>query len=148
MKRILNIILSIALLAGAVSCSKDNPEVKAGLAGEWKLVSWNGSTPDAYTIYLELLSDGSFNLYEKYQTSSYERRIGTFDSAGDVLKGKYSDGTPWGADYDFELSGDVLTLTSSTDISVVSIYKRSTIPDEVRNAPVTKTPAEGGLKVL
>ncbi len=148
MKRILNIIFTIVLLASAVSCGKDDPEVKAGLAGEWKLVSWNNATPDAFTIYLELLSDGRFNIYQKLQTSTFERKSGTFDSAGDVFKGKYNDGSDLASSYNFELNGDVLTFTSVVDPTVVSIYKRTPIPDEARNAPVSKAPAEGGLKVL
>lgn len=138
MKRILNIILAAVLLLGVASCGKDKPEVKAGLAGEWQLVSWNNATPVAYSVYLELLSDGSFNLYQKVSTSTYERRTGTFNSAGGVLKGKYSSGDSWGSDYDFSVSGDVLTLTSRADATVVSIYKRASIPEDVRNAPITK----------
>ena len=59
------------MLLGVAGCEKDSPVVKSGLSGEWKLVSWNNTTPQAFDIYMEFFSDGKFNLYQKLATSTY-----------------------------------------------------------------------------
>jgi len=45
------------------------------------------------------------------------------------------------------VNGDKLTTTSETSTAEVSVYTKTTIPDEVRNAPVVRseaTPADFG----
>ncbi|MFQ7502639.1 MAG: hypothetical protein ACLRMJ_04955 [Alistipes finegoldii] len=52
----------------------------------------------------------------------------------DVLSGKYSGGRTSGSTYDisFNESGSTLTLTSATNVTEVSVYERSTIPNSVK----------------
>ena len=54
----------------------------------------------------------------------------------DVLSGKYSGGKNFGSTYDisFNESGSTLTLTltSATNVTEVSVYERSTIPNSVK----------------
>lgn len=148
MKRFLTMIMAVAMLLGVAGCEKDSPVVKSGLSGEWKLVSWNNTTPQAFDIYMEFFSDGKFNLYQKLATSTYRHLTGTFDSKGDVLTGKYDDGAGFADKYSIALEVDVLTLTSTTNPASVSVYKRTTIPDEVRNSPQTKASAEEAVRPL
>ena len=56
----------------------------------------------------------------------------------DVLSGKYSDGKNFGSTYDisFNESGSTLTLTSATDVTEVSVYERSTIPNSVKDGAI------------
>ena len=129
-------IMAVAMLLGVAGCEKDSPVVKSGLSGEWKLVSWNNTTPQAFDIYMEFFSDGKFNLYQKLATSTYRHLTGTFDSKGDVLTGKYDDGAGFADKY------------SMTNPASVSVYKRTTIPDEVRNSPQTKASAEETVRPL
>ena len=56
MKRFLTMIMAVAMLLGVAGCEKDSPVVKSGLSGEWKLVSWNNTTPQAFDIYMEFFS--------------------------------------------------------------------------------------------
>ena len=51
-----------------------------------------------------------------------------------MLGGVYSDGKPFGSTYDitFDESGNTLTLTSATNVTEVSVYERSTIPNSVK----------------
>ena len=42
--------MAVAMLLGVAGCEKDSPVVKSGLSGEWKLVSWNNTTPQAFDI--------------------------------------------------------------------------------------------------
>ncbi len=62
--------------------------------------------------------------------------------------GKYDDGADFADKYSIALEGDVLTLTSTTNPASVSVYKRTTIPDEVRNSPQTKASAEETVRPL
>ena len=57
------------------------------------------------------------------------------------------DGEPWGASYAFELSGDgkTLTMISQTDKAEESVYTRTAIPEEVRNAPEVRSALSGAL---
>lgn len=81
---------------------------------------------------MELLSNGSFNIYQKVETSLYVHYTGSFSASDNQLTGRYSDGVAWSSSYTYEISGETMTLTSTT--SEVSVYKRSTVPDEVRAA--------------
>ena len=72
---------------------------------------------------------------------------GDFAVNGAQLSGRYRDGEPWGASYAFELSGDgkTLTMISQTDKAEESVYTRTAIPEEVRNAPEVRSALSGAL---
>lgn len=115
--------------------------------GEWHLTTWNGETPTDFDIYMELKSDGTFNLFQKYQTSAFVCFTGNYSATENLLTGRYNDGVNWGSNYTYEVNGDKLTTTSETSTAEVSVYTKTTIPDEVRNAPVVRseaTPADFG----
>ena len=59
---------------------------------------------------------------------------GSYQVQNDVLSGKYSGGKNFGSTYDisFNESGSTLTLTSATNVTEVSVYERSTIPNSVK----------------
>ena len=51
-----------------VGCSDDDDNtvtIDSGVVGEWQLIEWNGNKAEDFDVYLELLSDGSFNLYQR-----------------------------------------------------------------------------------
>ncbi len=124
--------LSLLLLSG---CRKDDPvNINSAETGSWHLVEWNGAVPESFDIYLELLSDGTFNLYQRLQTSDYEHLGGTFTLGGGFLNGIYDDGTTWTCRYSYSLNGteDRLTLISDDAQAIKSIYERTDIPDDVR----------------
>jgi len=60
----------------------------------------------------------------------------------DVLSGKYSGGKNFGSTYDisFNESGSTLTLTSATNVTEVSVYERSTIPNSVKEGAAGERP--------
>ena len=70
-----------------------------------------------FDVYVEFLSDGTFNIFQKVETPTFVCYSGDFAVNGAQLSGRYRDGEPWGASYAFELSGDgkTLTMISQTD---------------------------------
>lgn len=106
----------------------------------WKQLE--GAAADTDTLAdVELLSDGSFNLYQRVEYSYYEHFAGTFSVGENLLQGRYSDGKPWAGEYDYALSdgGYTLTLTDRKR-NEVNIYTRmQQIPEDVRKTSVTRS---------
>ena len=59
----------------------------------------------------------------------------------------HDDGESWGNGYDFELTngGNTLTMTTRTEPAETSVYSRTIIPDDVRNARTSR--AESSLEM-
>ncbi|MBR6721046.1 MAG: hypothetical protein IKL63_02985, partial [Alistipes sp.] len=59
---------------------------------------------------------------------------GTYSISGDILTGSYADGTNWKCGYKGEVAEDksTLTLYSQEDVSLVSVYASTTIPEDVK----------------
>ena len=144
MKKYIFHLLAATLLIFFAGCSKDdNPTVAPEIAGEWHLATWNGETPTDFDVYMELLSNGSFNIFQKVETSLYVHYTGTFRVMDNQLSGRYSDGVEWSSSYTYAISGGTLTLTSPN--SEVSIYKKTTIPQEVRGAAAAQPASRADL---
>lgn len=132
-----------------VGCSDDDDNtvtIDSGVVGEWQLINWNGNKAEDFDVYLELLSDGSFNLYQRVEYSYYEHFAGTFSVGENLLQGRYNNGESW--EYAFVLSdgGYTLTLTDAKS-NETNVYTRTTIPDEARNTSVTRS-ASGRSRYL
>ena len=135
MKKYLSFLFTATLLAFCGACSDDDePTVNADIVGEWHLTTWNQGSPADFDVYMEFLSDGHFNIYQKVETSLYVKYSGDYITSDSHLSGRYSDGVAWGSDYTYELSddGNTLTMTSNTSTAEVSIYTRTAIPEKVR----------------
>lgn len=150
MRKYIYFLLTVALFSLSAGCSKDDDgpkHIDSGVVGEWHLTEWLDGTHSEFDVYIEFLSDGKFNSYEKVETSVYVRRSGNFTVDGTRLSGRYNSGKPWKTGYAFELSGDgkTLTMTSDTDIAEVSIYTRSAIPEAIRNVPEVRSSLPGGF---
>lgn len=144
MKKSIYSLFMAALLLLTAGCSKDDDGPKtidSGVVGEWHQTQWNGEEHAEFDVYIEFLSDGTFNIYEKVNASVYEKYSGDFSIKGTLLRGRYNNGNPWRADYDIALSGDgnTLTMTSHADMSVVSTYVKMTIPETIKNAPEVRS---------
>ena len=95
-----------------VGCSDDDDNtvtIDSRVVGEWQLIEWNGNKAEDFDVYLELLSDGSFNLYQRVEYSYYEHFAGTFSVGENLLQGRYNNGESW--EYAFVLSDGGYTLT-------------------------------------
>ena len=122
----LSIILSSLVLA--VSCGKNKDVIS--IVGSWELCDYQtksvtiGQQP--VSVFVDFASDGTFELRQK--TGSEQRFTeysGTWNLAGDMLSGKYEDGSSWASTYTVTLSGDKLTLTSSTIPAEVMTFQKA-----------------------
>ena len=127
--------LGLCLFAGCGSSDKEkvSPLVKQ-LAGEWQFKTWNGEAPRDFDAYVSFGADRSFEIYQRIEQVGYQKYSGKYEIRNGMLGGVYSDGKPFGSTYDiaFDESGNTLTLTSATNVTEVSVYERSTIPNSVK----------------
>lgn len=141
MKKYIYSLLTTALLVLSAGCSKDDDGSKtihSGVVGEWHQTRWSNEMPEDFDVYVEFRTDGRCTIFQRVESSVFEKRTGTFNVEGTRLSGTYSSGTPWRLDYEYELSGDgnTLTLTSQAEESV---YVRTTIPEAIRNVPEVRS---------
>ncbi len=136
--RIIQLVAVIAVLlmtACGSSKSEETPSVLKNMVGEWHLVSWNGSTPSTFDTYLSFAENRTFEIYQRLETSFYQKYSGAFSIKGDQISGTYTDETPWGSSYQITLSEDknTLTLLSTSTVVETSIYARGAIPTSVKS---------------
>ena len=143
MKKYIYLLLAAAAML-FVGCSDDDESatVDQGVVGEWQLIQWNGDAADAFSVYLDLQGDGTFHLYQQVEYSYFEHYTGRFSADGGVLEGRYTDGTAWSYGFAVTDGGYTLTLTDSKS-QEVSVYTRTTVPEEVRATQVTRSQTEG-----
>lgn len=154
MKKYIYSLFAAVLLVLTSGCSKDDEgsrSINSGVVGEWHLTMWNNEMPSDFDVYIEFMSDGTFNSYEKVETSFYVKYSGSFSVDGSRLSGRYNDGAPWRTTYDIELSSDsnTLTMNSNANSAVVTAYTRTTIPTSVKDVHEVRSGLhEKSLRIL
>lgn len=80
--------------------------------------------------------------------NGYLQYTGRYSIDGSRLTGVYDDGESWGNGYDFELTndGNTLTMTTRTEPTETSVYSRTVIPDDVRNARTSRAGSSPEMK--
>ena len=140
MKRFIHIIIAFSamvLAAGACKKAEVTETIDPAVVGEWQLVSAvseghaHEQIPD---IYLCINPDSTFELYQKSGTQSirHDKFTGTCQTADGILNGVYSTGENWASKWEYETADDRLILTSF-NLLEVNTYKKTTIPENVRN---------------
>lgn len=130
------IIAFAVVLLSLIACKPEEKiDLKGVIVGQWELtnVEFTKSAQvgsESVTIYLDLLADGSFKLYQQLGQGRFRYFTGTWDYAAEILSGSYTDGTPWSSSYSVTLDGDTLTL-STVSGSEVHTYTRTTIPSDI-----------------
>lgn len=127
----------------------DASGLASAIVGEWHLNSFDGAQAEYFDVYLEFKADGSFDMYQRLYTLTYEYYAGTYDISGDIITGTYDDGKIWLSGYKAEVSADGKTLTmhSQEDVSLTSVYTAETIPEEVK-AEAEATRAADSVRFL
>lgn len=144
MKKYIYILFAALLFVG---CSdEESVTVDSEVVGEWQLIQWNGDMADDFVVYLELCSDGTFNLYQRVEYSYFERYAGRYTADKGLLEGRYDDGTSWSYGFAVSDGGYTLTLTDQKS-QEVNVYTRTTVPADVRNVAVTRSQT-GGKRFL
>ncbi len=122
-------------------------DIDTECVGEWMLASWNGDTAIAGRVYMELGSNGRFNLYQNIDGLGYESFGGYYTSSGGVLNGRYDDGVAWSQSYRLRIDGNELWLTGSED-GIVALYESTTIPEHVKDGITAAAVTRGGRRML
>lgn len=109
------------------------------------LTRWNGGTELSGKVFLQLNEDMTFALYQcidmpgYIDTPGYRKLTGTYVKEGQILSGRYSDGTPWESSYAIEKQTETeLQLRSETD-DVVSLYTAVEIPAYAKDGVVGRS---------
>ncbi len=140
-RKIMQLVAAFAvlLLAGCGSSGDDAPAIR--FTGEWHLTQWNGAAPTEFDAYVVFNEDRTFAIYQQIEQIGYQSFSGRWAYDGKLLTGIYDDAIPWGSDYEVVLdeTGDVLTLTSQTSIGEVSVYRRTTVPEEIKGSAIPST---------
>ena len=117
----IGIVAALALLMAGCGGS-DKKKEEAPRYDGWMLTRWNGGTELSGKVFLQLNEDMTFALYQCIDTPGYLKLTGTYVKEGQILSGRYSDGTPWESSYAIEKQTETeLQLRSETD-DVVSLY--------------------------
>lgn len=137
MKKTLQLLIALMTLLPLTQCSKsddggDSPLAQQ-LVGEWHLERWNAQTPTDFDAYIRFQADKTFTIYQRIETVTYEKYSGRYTLQGTTLSGVYDDKTPWGSTYEisFNEQADILTMNSESSAGEVSVYSRTTIPEEI-----------------
>ena len=128
MKKVLY-ILATALLV--VACGKDKP-IEKGICDQWHSTSLSSDGD----IYLSLTKDNKFELYQQIGDGRHRLYRGTYNFENDILTGKYNDGEDWAYSYQVVLDGDIMTLTTLDESAQESVFKRESIPAEIKDGSI------------
>lgn len=148
MKYFKYIIAALLAVLAISSCKKDNPSQNGGQAdegsvyGSWHMTSWAGnSTPDIYASFNE---DGTFDLYQRLYSPTYEHFTGSWSLDGGVLSGSYDDGASWRTGYNVQInaSGEEMTLTATGNADDKATYTKAEIPEEILSGDLSLKSAE------
>lgn len=116
---------------------EDN-ELPTTMAGTWRLHEWHGTTPD-FGVYMDITAEGSITLWQRIDSYEWSTYHSTATLNGDVISGTYSDGYAWSASYSVTLDGDVMTWTNTENSNDVSVYVRTTLPDNLAETRATES---------
>lgn len=129
----------------------DEPVSENSIVGDWHLTSWGGNT-DIADVYISFDANGTFDLYQKAYNAGYDHYTGRYSlsNGGRLLSGTYSDNVPWATSYacGIDKSGNKLSLLSQNGEEVLSIYTKSTIPDDIEDWVITKAVEQSAARWL
>lgn len=128
MKKALYILAAILLIA---ACNKEKP-VEKGICDQWHSTSLSADGD----IYLSLTKDNKFELYQQIGDGRHRLYRGTYNFENDILTGKYNDGEDWAYSYQVVLAGDTMTLTTLDESAQESVFKRESIPAEIKGGSI------------
>ena len=132
MKKLLYIMAAVLVLA---ACGKNNDNKKTPaelLCGQWHSTSLSADGD----IYLSLTKDNKFELYQQIGDGRHRLYRGTYNFENDILTGKYNDGEDWAYSYQVVLAGDTMTLTTLDESAQESVFKRESIPAEIKDGSI------------
>lgn len=136
--------IAMMLIMAVTACDETKPEPApgpgpggggdiAGIVNEWVINTYNGAEPE-FVVYIDFNDDNTFTMYQQVYSLDFVCYEGSYSVDDDVLTGTYTDGKNWASAYKVGVSedGKTLTMSSQEDVSMVSVYTSTTIPEEVK----------------
>lgn len=109
------------------------------VVGSWELMSFNNAIGEAKPrIYIALYENGTFDLYQQFQSVEWQHYKGTFIFDGSLLSGEYQDGKAWGNAYSVEFATNPvrmrLTCNNGNDVQIYTAVDEipQTIVDDAK----------------
>ena len=132
MKKIIYILSAVLLMTacGELGNQELTPEQK--ICGEW----CSTDLPTGGSLYLSLTENNLFELYQQISEGRHRLYRGSWQLEGDVITGKYNDGEDWGATYTVTLGVNSMTLTSTDDSALKTVYQRASIPENIKTGSI------------
>jgi hypothetical protein len=117
------------------------PELRETYCGEWEGRLFADLAEKEPEVYAEFKSDMTFVLYQKVQYVYFVKYTGQYLVTDNVVSGTYDDGKAWGASYTVTLSnnGQNIEMVNTMNIDDISLFAKTTIPQEVLNGAITMT---------
>ena len=132
MKKIIYILSAILLMAACDQMGNKELTPEQKICGEW----YSTDLTDGGSLYLSLTENKTFELYQQISEGRHRLYRGSWQLEGDILTGQYNDGEDWGSAYQVTLNGDSMTLTSKDESALETIYKRTSIPENIKTGSV------------
>ena len=151
MKKILYILMALAVMTGCKEKPTPQPPVPEETLAEKIVGEWHCTVSDIDAdIYLELGTSFTFELYQKVGEGSYRLYRGTWtlDEKTAMLTGKYNDGASWGSGYSVAISEDHNSMTLTPSEGAEQVYRRGSIPSEVKDNCIAVVKSEDQSPVL
>lgn len=74
MKKYIYSLFAAVLFLFSAGCSKDDDgskNIDSGVVGEWRQTKWSNEAYADFDVYVEFLSDGTFNIFQKVETPTF-----------------------------------------------------------------------------
>lgn len=117
------------------------------MEGTWHLTQWRDTEP-SFDIYMVITATGGITLWQRLEDCEWELYQSAAETADGIISGTYTDGVEWGASYYYTVSGDEMTWTDTEDSDDVSVYERSTLPDELEEIAQAEATRSLGARFL
>lgn len=81
MKKYIYSLFAAVLFLFSAGCSKDDDgskNIDSGVVGEWHQTKWSNEAYADFDVYVEFLSDGTFNIFQKVETPTFVCYSGDF----------------------------------------------------------------------
>lgn len=135
-KTLLFIVMAFALFLTGCNKDKNVKTLSDVLVGQWTLEGYTPATKSAIIgsepvdVTVCFIENHTFMLYQRVGDAYTESFDGTWSLDGTRLTGVYSDGKPWGEQYDIAFMDNDNTLEMKTSkVGEIYIYQRY-IPKE------------------
>lgn len=111
------------------------------IVGTWHLAEWRGVKP-SFDVYMSITDNYEVTLWQRIESRQWEIFYSNAYYDNGTISGVYTDGTAWRAAYDVVIDGSTMTWIDTEDVTDVSVYKRSELPNEVPPATTRSITSE------